>query len=112
MIYEVRDYHYRTDQFDAYKAWAEKAAPVLKKHLDVVGFWVDTGAAPEVRGSDPIKVPQGYANVTWIIRWPSKELRDIQLPKALDHPEWKAMWNEHPNPRGYVQLLSRFMRGM
>lgn len=112
MIYEVRDYHYRKDLFKEYKAWAEKAVPVLKKHLDVVGFWIDTGDAPEVRGTNPVDMPIGYANVTWIIRWENREVRDAQLPKALGHPEWRAVWKEHPDPGGYKQLLSRFMEEM
>lgn len=27
MIYEVRDYHYRKDLFEEYKAWAEEPVP-------------------------------------------------------------------------------------
>ncbi len=46
MIYEVRDYHYRTDKFDEYKAWAVEAVPVLKSKLDIVGFWIDAGIEP------------------------------------------------------------------
>ena len=41
MIFEVRDYHFRHDIFDAYKKWAEDATKVLRKELDVVGLWID-----------------------------------------------------------------------
>ena len=109
MLYEIRDYHYRTDLLEEYKAWAEKAVPVLKDLLDVVGFWVDGGSEPEVRGSNPIDSPIGQANVTWIIRWNSREDRDENLPKAMGSDVWQAVWAEHPDPRGYRQLLSRFM---
>jgi len=109
MIVEIRDYHYRPDLFEAYKAWAEKAVPVLKRHLDVVGFWIDTGEAPEVRGTKQINPGIGQANVTWIIRWESKAERDEELPRALGSDEWRAVWAEHPDPGGYLQLLSRFM---
>ena len=61
MIYEIRDYHYRKDLFDEYKAWAEEAVPVLKEVLDVVGFWIDAGTEPEVRGTDPVDSPIGHA---------------------------------------------------
>jgi len=77
VIYEVRDYHYRPDLFEAYKKWAEEAVPVLRKRLDVVGFWVWDGAnGAEITGSNPQKSPIGEANVTWIIRWESKAARD------------------------------------
>ena len=112
MLYEIRDYHYRTDLFDEYKAWAEKAVPVLKDALDIVGFWVDTGADPEIRGSNPQESAIGQANVTWIIRWESRAERDEKLPKALDSKAWRDVWSEHPDPGGYVQLMSRFMEGM
>lgn len=111
-MYEVRDYHYRRDLFDEYKQWAEKAVPILKKHLDVVGFWIDTGEEPEVRGTDKVDSPLGHANVTWIIRWENRETRDKLLPKALGSREWQAVWAEHPDPGGYHQLLSRFMEEM
>lgn len=112
MLYEVRDYHYRKDLFEEYKTWAERAVPVLKDLLDVVGFWVDSGAEPEVRGTDPMEPPIGQANVTWIIRWESREAREELLPKALGSDAWRKVWAEHPDPGGYQQLLSRFMEAM
>lgn len=112
MIYEIRDYHYRTDIFDDYKAWAEEAVPVLKSLMDVAGFWIDCGEAPEVTGSNPVEAPMGYANVTWIIRWDSKAERDKLFPKAIASDEWAAVWAKHPDPNGYVQMLGRFMEAM
>ena len=39
MIYEIRNYHFRPDLIDAYKAWAKaEAIPHLVSQLDVVGF--------------------------------------------------------------------------
>ena len=112
MIYEVRVYHYRRDLFDEYKAWAEEAVPLLREALDIVGFWIDTGAEPEIRGTDPVDSPIGQANVTWIIRWPDRETRDENLPKALDSDAWRAVMAKHPDPDGYQQLMSRFMESM
>ena len=65
MIYEIRDYHYRPDIFDEYKAWAEEAVPVLKSLMDVVGFWIDTGEAPRERAmivAPPLAIPTSYAD--------------------------------------------------
>ncbi len=112
MIYEVRDYHYRTDIWEEYKAWAEEAVPVLKSLMDVVGFWIDSGETPDVMGTDPIDSPIGHANVTWIIRWNSKAERDELFPQAIASDAWKAVWAKHPDPNGYRQMLSRYMETM
>lgn len=113
MLYEIRDYHYRADLFEPYKKWAEElAVPVLKEKLDVVGFWISNGEAPEVAGTDPIESSIGYANVTWIIRWDNKAARDKGLPAALESDEWKAVWAKHPDQDGYQQILARFMEAI
>jgi len=112
MIFEIRDYHYAPEKFDAYLKWAEEAVPVLRDLMDVVGFWVDTGSEPEVHGSAPEKPSIGYANITWILRWDSKEQRDREFPKAIGSDAWKAVWAKHPDPNGYVQMLSRFTTAM
>ena len=112
MIYEIRDYHYRTDIFEAYRKWAEEAVPVLKEKMDLLGFWIDSGEDAEVRGTDPVASPIGHANVTWIIRWESRAQRDEKFPAAIASAEWQAVWAKHPDPKGYRQMLSRFMEAM
>ncbi len=110
MIFEVRDYHFRPDLLDAYKRWGEEAVPVLREQMDVVGFWIDdVGAAPEIKGSDPINSPIGEANVCWVIRWPDKATRDARLPEVFASAAWKDVWSRHPDPKGYLQASSRFM---
>ncbi len=112
MIYEIRDYHYRPDIFDDYKAWAEAAVPVLRAHMDVQGFWIDSGDTPEITGTNPIDSPIGSANVTWIIRWDSREARDAGMGSLLDNPDWQAVWAKHPDQNGYLQMSARFMEAM
>ena len=112
MIYEVRDYHYRTDLFDAYKAWAEEAVPVLKSQLDIVGFWIDSGMEPEVAGTDPMTPALGQANITWIIRWESKAQREQRFPEVIASKAWQEVWAKHPDPNGYRQMLGRFMESL
>lgn len=112
MIYEIRDYHYRRDIFDDYRAWAEKAVPVLREKLDVLGFWIDAGLAPEITGGQAFESPIGAANVTWVIRWESKAARDVGLKAAIESDEWQAVWREHPDPEGYLQMSARFMDAM
>lgn len=112
-MFEIRDYHYRQDLFSEYKQWAEHAVVVLREKLDVVGFWIDEGKlAPEIAGSKPFESPIGTANVTWILRWDSKEARDSTLKTAFSGPEWEAVMAKHPDPDGYLQLSSRFMEAM
>jgi hypothetical protein len=113
MLYEIRDYHYRPDLIDAYQKWAEDAVVVLRRKLDVVGFWVDAGIAPpEITGTRPIDSPIGSANVTWIIRWESKAARDLAMKDAFGGPDWQAVWARHPDPNGYLQLSARFMTAL
>jgi len=83
MFFEIRDYHYRPGIFDAYRAWAEEAVPVLRSKMDVLGFWIDAGLAPEVTGTDPI-----------------------------ESGEWQAVWSRHPDPNSYLQMSARFMESM
>ncbi len=112
MIYEIRDYHYRPDIFEAYKAWAEKAVPVLRAKMDVLGFWIDNGTPPEITGTSPVDSPIGSANVTWIIRWDSQAAREKGFQAAITSEEWQAVWAEHPDPNGYLQMSARFMDAM
>ena len=112
-MYEIRDYHYRRDIFAEYKKWAEAAVVVLRDKLDVVGFWIDEGhIEPEIGGSDPVDSPIGTANVTWIIRWESKEARDAVMQTAFSGEAWEAVMSQHPDPNGYLQISSRFMEEM
>jgi len=113
MIYEIRDYHYRRDIFDAYVKWAEAAVVVLRDKLDVVGFWVDEGEfEQEVAGSDPQTSSIGSANVTWIIRWEDMEQRGEVMKTAFAGDAWEAVMAQHPDANGYLQLASRFMKEM
>ena len=75
-IFEIRDYHYRADRIDEYREWAHEAAKVLHDRLDVLGFWVDAGIPARIMGSDPMDLPHGSANVTWVIRWDDMEQRE------------------------------------
>ncbi len=113
MIYEIRDYHYRRDIFEAYEVWAKEAVVVLRDKLDVVGFWVDDGKhKPEVAGSDPHDCPIGSANVTWIIRWEDMAQRNEVMKTAFTGDAWKSVYAKHPDHDGYIQLASRFMKAM
>ena len=76
-MFEIRNYHYDPTKFEAYKEWAiNDAVPYLKANLDIVGFWIDNGIEPELLGADPDANKHGSANVTWVIRWDSKEARN------------------------------------
>ena len=109
MIDEIRSYHYAPELFDEYKAWAvDHAVPYLKQHLNLVGFWLDAGIAPEIAGERPTEMPLGSANVTWIIRWESMELRAGQLGSVFGSDEFQEIFKRIPDPKGYLQMESRF----
>ena len=108
-MYEIRNYHYEPSKFEAYRQWAvDEAVSFLKANLDIVGFWVDNGDAPEVSGSDPAPGKHGAANITWIIRWDSKEARDEGHKLVFGGDGWKAIWARHPDANGYLQMEAKF----
>lgn len=110
-IVEIRDYTIEADKFDVYKEWAiTQAAPWLKSNLDVIEFWMDDGMEAEVAGSNPQVSENGQPNVCWIIRWPSKEVREAEFGERMSHPEWLEIWAQHPCPDAYLQMNARFMK--
>ncbi len=109
MIDEIRSYHYAPELFNEYKAWAvNHAVPYLKQHLNLVGFWLDAGTAPELAGEQPSEMPLGVANVTWIIRWDSMESRAELLASVFGADEFQEIFKRIPDPKGYLQMESRF----
>ena len=109
-IYEIRDYTIESEWFDAYKEWAKDiAAPWLKENFEVIDFWMDEGEPPEVSGSNPIVSANGQPNVTWIIKWNSRETREREFPLTMSSDEWKEIWAKHPNENAYLHLNVRFM---
>lgn len=108
-MFEIRSYHYEPEKYDAYKKWAvDLAVPCLKDLLDVRGFWLDNGRAPEVTGANPSPGKHGVANVTWIIHWESDEERDAGMKALGENEKWQAVWAQHPDPSGYLQMEARF----
>ena len=110
-IIEIRDYTIDPNRFDAYKVWAEDlAVPWLKANLDIIDFWMDCGLEPEVAGTTPAVSPNGQPNVTWIIRWDSRAVREEQFAATMGSPEWQKIWAKHPCADGYLHMNARFMR--
>lgn len=108
-IDEIRSYHYNPELFEGYKDWAQNhALPYLREHLNLIGFWLDAGVAPEVGGEQPADMPLGVANVTWIIRWDSLESRAEALPRVFGTEEFQAILARIPDVKGYFQMESRF----
>ena len=108
-MFEIRNYHYDPAKWEAYKEWAiNDAVPFLKANLDIVGFWIDNGDAPEIGGSDPMELKLGSANVTWVIRWASMEARDEGHKKVFLGEGWQEVWARHPDANGYLQMEAKF----
>jgi hypothetical protein len=95
VLFEIRQYHFNPDLFQAYKLWARtEAVPHLAKEIDVLGFWVNTADQPEVRGEPQDSL--GSANVTWIVRWRDLAHRNEVLPGVLSSPAWKELFSRVP----------------
>ena len=110
-IVEVRDYTIDPEWLEPYRQWAtEVAVPWLRAHLDLVDFWMDGGFDAEMSGSYPAPPVNGQPNVCWIIRWPSKAVRDEQFGTIMSQPEWRDIWAKHPNSNAYLQMNVRFMQ--
>jgi len=95
---------------DEYRAWAAKASKVLRERMDVLGFWVDVGIPAQIMGSDPMDLPHGSANVTWIIRWENMEQREEGWQRLWEDPEWRNIWDRHPGFDGYLHMSVRFLK--
>ncbi|MBV1879024.1 MAG: NIPSNAP family protein [Pseudomonadales bacterium] len=109
MINEIRNYHYNPEKLGLYREWAvNEAVPFLKKHLDVVGFWIDSGATPEISGQQKMQLPLGSANVTWIIRWQDMAARKAGHKRVFGGDGWKAVFAKHPDANGYFQIEAKF----
>jgi len=109
MIDEIRNYHYDPGKFAAYREWAiSEAVPFLKANLNVVGFWLDSGEPPEISGQNPMDLPLGSANVTWIIRWEDMEDRARGHAEVLQGEGWRDIWSRHPDTNGYRQMEAKF----
>lgn len=108
-VIEVRDYHYDQERMDRYRTWAIEAGSYLRELWDMSGFWLDSGEAPRLTGSDPREHPHGAANVTWVIRWDSMAQRETAWDDLWKEPEWADIWSRHPGFDGYLQLSVRFL---
>jgi hypothetical protein len=108
MIYEVRNYHFRPDLLEAYKAWARATAlPYLASKMDVVGFWVNTADPVEVTGEP--RDPLGPANIGWVVRWRDFAHREADWNAALATQAWADILATVPGGvASFLRTESRF----
>lgn len=106
MLYEIRNYHFKPERFEEYKAWAkDQALPFLSRELDLVGFWA--GDDNEVTGAAMDEL--GSANITWIIRWPDRKTRDEQMATVFTGPEWEKIFEGVPGGLpSYLRMEAKF----
>lgn len=111
-IYEVRTYHFDPARFEEYAEVARgEYIRYLREHLDIAGFWIDSGIPAEVRGAEQDEL--GPGNVTWVIRWASKAERDEKLPQVLGTPEWGEIFADIPGGgASYLRIEVRFMEAL
>ncbi len=112
MVFEIRNYHFRPDLIEAYKAWAKaEALPHLAQKLDVLGFWVNTHDAPVVGGDPQDKL--GSANITWIIRWRDLAHRHASIPEIFSSAAWQDIFSRVPGGRAsYLRTEAKFAESL
>jgi hypothetical protein len=108
-LIELRDYHYRPDRLDIYRDWATEAGSFLRDRWEVSGFWVDSGEPARISGADPMELPHGPANVSWMIRWNDLDEREAAWEALWEDDDWNAIWARHPGFDDYLQLSVRFL---
>ncbi|MDX1511474.1 MAG: NIPSNAP family protein [Nitriliruptorales bacterium] len=108
-LFEIRDYNYRPERIDDYRAWARGAVPVLAELLDLVGFWIDAGIEARVAGSDPMTPRHGHPKTTWVIRWQDMEEREARWEALWEEPSWQDQWSRHPGFDDYLHMAVRFL---
>ena len=111
-LYEIRSYHIEPAQLDNYKTWiSTHGLPHIRKHMDVVGFWVEGDHDAEISGAPMDEM--GSANVTWIIKWDSKEARDETMGNVFGTPEWEKIFAKFPGGRdAYKRIEIRYFDGL
>ena len=111
-IYEIRSYHIQPAQLDNYKTWiSTHGLPHIRKNMDVVGFWVKGDMDADVSGAPMDEL--GSANITWIIKWASREKRDETMGKVFGTPEWQEIFSKFPGGReAYQRTEVRFFDGI
>lgn len=107
----ARDYHFDGD-WDAYKKWWDEGREVLSKRMDIVGVWFDSGIPARISGADPMPLPYGSANVTWVIRWDDLAQRDVVWHALQDDPVWVSCAERHPGFEGYKNMSVRFLEDL
>ena len=112
MIFEIRNYHFKTELLSAYKKWAaDEAIPYLSRELEVVGFWVSTGDEAEILGEPHDAL--GVANVTWIIRWEDLVQRNSIQPQVFSSPEWEDIFSRVPGGLdSYLRIEAKFAESL
>ena len=111
MIFEIRNYHYEPSLTEEYKKWAaEFALPYLRRHLDVVGFWINLDENPQVTGK-PLD-DLGSATVTWIIRWNDIAQRNEVMERVFAAGEWQDVMKKNPGKEHYHRKEVRFAEAL
>lgn len=107
-MYEIRNYYFKPELFEAYKAWAKsKALPYLKRELDLIGFWTNLPDAPQVNGQPMDDL--GSANITWILQWQDLATRNEVMGKVFATPEWAEIFKDVPGGiSSYLRMEAKF----
>ncbi len=111
-VFELRSYHIEPAQLENYKEWiSTHGLPHIRKHVDVVGFWVEGDIEADISGVAMDEL--GPANVTWVIKWASKADRDETMSTVFGTDTWKEIFAKFPGGReAYLRTEVRFFDGI
>ena len=111
-LYEIRNYHIAPEQLDNYKTWiGTHGLPHIRQHMHVIGFWVKGDMDPEVSGASLDDL--GAANVSWVIRWESKEHADKTKEKVFGSQTWQDIFAKFPGGReAYKRVEVKYFEGL
>ena len=111
MIYEIRNYYFEPTLIDAYEKWVTTLAlPYMRKHLDLVGFWINIDEPPQVTGKPLDEL--GSACITWVIRWKDLEARNDGMAEVFGADEWNEIMEGHPGREHYLRIEAKFARAL
>ena len=80
--------------------------PYIRRHLDVVGFWVNLDEAPQITG--PPLDELGSATVTWVIRWEDMATRNETMSRVFTSDEWSEIMKQNPGEENYLRMEAKF----
>lgn len=104
-MYEIRNYWIDPEHFEEWMNWFKTyTAPFFRKIMDIVAIYPSNDVPHAYSGFNP-REDVTPANLTWILRWDSKEQRDKAWMGLRDNEEWQGILAERPGGAEYLKMI-------